>query len=131
MLRMQKRRKHPNCTAVLMETGWYHWVAVSAPLATRRWMASANVRSYLFVLNLEHYPSKYNDTEIMVFEFIELVFPPSLHLLAAPPALIFFSCLHCLCVTHPPPSFLSSTSLLIVTLVVPLHHPHVLYNQTA
>lgn len=57
--------------------------------------------------------------------------PPITHLLAAPPALIFFSCLHCLCVTHDPTSFLSSTSLLILTLVVPQHNPHVLYNQTA
>lgn len=52
---MQKRGTHPNCTVVLMETGWYPWVAVSVVLATRRWMATAGVRSVFgFLLILEH-----------------------------------------------------------------------------
>lgn len=43
MWKMQKKGTHPNCTVVLMETGWYHWAAASVVLATRRWMATAGV----------------------------------------------------------------------------------------
>lgn len=46
---MQKRGTPPNCTVVPTETGWYHWVAVSAALATRRPMVTAEVRSGLDV----------------------------------------------------------------------------------
>lgn len=41
MWRMQKKGTRPNCTVVLMETGWYRWAAVSVVLAMRRRMATA------------------------------------------------------------------------------------------
>lgn len=40
-----KRERHPNCTAVQMETGWSHWAAASAVLATRKATVSAKVGS--------------------------------------------------------------------------------------
>lgn len=51
MWRMQKRETRPNYTVVRMETGWYHWAAVSAALATRRWMATAEVGAIMLLVD--------------------------------------------------------------------------------
>lgn len=113
----QKRERHPNCTAVQMETGWSRWVAASAVLATRRATVTAKVgrsgRGYGV-----HRSTTLSSSHILhpcPFLSINLCLPLS----TAPPPVIGVARPLCLRITCAAPTSFPSTSLYLLSFAHP------------
>lgn len=109
MWRTPKREKPPNCTAVRMGTGWSHWAAASAALATRRAVTdTAKVGSSGRAFQILH-PCPFLSISLC------------LRLSAAPPPVILVAPPLCLCTTYAAPASLHHClcSLFISPFILP------------